>query len=252
MTPSSSNRLPGWKFLYRILTRAVAAGAALLLALVSLGSADTLLAQASTPARARAACLHYEPEVVRLSGVLDQSASSPDRPGTVWILRLTDPICTTGPDDVNRPERDVSEVELVTRGAMLVRFADMKGSTVTASGTLSHVKSKHPHAAVMLAVKGLVGHGHRETAMVPPTPREPGSPGQTDPMDTLVRDLESRLPPSSARELAAIQARWQDLAERDCRWEAGLSESSSETPALYASCLDRARRDRLHRLESLK
>jgi len=257
MTPSSSNGLAGGKFLHRILARAVAAGLAFApgLALVSFG--DTLLyaqSQTSTPglARARTGCLHYEPEVVRLSGVLERAASSSDRTDTAWILRLTDPICTTGPDDVNRPERNVSEIELVARGAMLVLFADLKGTTVTASGTLSHVKTKHPSAVLRLAVKGLVGHGHRETALIPPTPREPGSSGKTDPMDTLIRDLESRLPASSARELAAIQARWQELAERDCRWEASLSEASSETPSLYACCLDRARRDRLHRLESVK
>jgi hypothetical protein len=237
----------GGKFLPLILARGVGLGMALSLAWFGFGDA---LLFAQTVTRPRAACLHYEPEVVRLSGVLERAAS-PDR-ATVWILRLADPICTTGPDDVHHPERDVQEVELVARGAMLTRFADLNGTTVTASGTLSHVKTKHPHAAVLLAVKGLVGHGHRDTAMIVPTPREPGSPARTDPMETVVRDLESKLSASSARELAAIQARWQELTERDCRWEANLSAGSSEAPSLYAACLDRARLDRIQRLEAVK
>lgn len=208
-----------------------------------IASASPLLAQTSS--RGRVPCLHYEPALARLSGTLE-------RTDTGWVLRLVDPICTTGPAETSRSERDVREVGLVARGTMLARFADLAGTTVTASGTLSHAAGAHQKIAVLLAVQGLVGRGHKETATLPPPPQVEGeAPASKDPMEAVVRALESRISVSAARELAAIQARWQELAERDCRWEVSLSMGGKETPSLYAACLDRARRERLHRLEGV-
>jgi hypothetical protein len=212
------------------------------------------LSPASKPA-----CLHYEPELVHLWGVLERVAS-PDRAQAAWILRLPDPICTTGPADVNKPERDVREIELVARGPMAAQFAPLEGSKVTATGTLFHAgaRSGREHTAVLMAVKGLAARGPRAAAVPPSTPAPAAAssalssskPG--DALDAVIRDLDTRLPPSSARELAAIQARWQELAERDCRWEVSLSEGGADTPDAYTSCIERARLERARRLKEIR
>lgn len=247
------------------------------LARSAFAAAIGLVLAAAAPAQpasgARGTCLHYEPELVRLSGTLEHAAFSDSPGGSAWVLRLPQPICTTGPDEVNRPERDVREVELAAKGGLLSQFAALDGGPVTASGTLFHSRDRHPRTAVLMAVRGVSKHAPGDARPQPnlsgnltgnPKPRSSSSGGTSSPrrderprtrdealLDALLRDLNEHLSPPSALELAALQARWLDLAERECRWEARVPDGHAASPSASADCLDRARRDRIRRLRDL-
>ena len=255
------------------------------LLLAAAGAATAQPAPTSTPPPAadragRVPCLHYEPALVRLSGILEKKTfpgppgygeSSTDKPETAWVLRLVDAICTTGPGDVNPSERDVRDVQLVARGNMLTRFQELAGKGVSASGTLFHSQSGHHHTKVLLAVQGLVGkelppwapqtrsQGAAGTggalakppaSLVTPTPEIPEHVTD-ETVNAVVAELSAKLTPSAARELAGLQEHWRELAERDCRWEASLSQGRPSDPDAYATCLERARKERIRRLRSL-
>jgi hypothetical protein len=229
----------------------------------------------------RVPCLHYEPALVRLSGVLEKrtfpgspgfgaSTDKSDKSETAWVLRLVDAICTTGPGDVNPSERDVREVQLVARGNMLTRFQELAGKGVSASGTLFHAQSGHHHTKVLMAVQGLVAHelppwapqtrsqapgtggalANPPASLVTPTPEIPEHVTD-ETVNAVVAQISAKISPSAARELAGLQEHWRELAERDCRWETSLSQGRPSDPDAYASCIDRARKERIRRLRSL-
>lgn len=249
-------------------------GPAVLAAVFALALSLAAGASAQTAPTLRAPCLHYEPELVRLSGTLEHTAAAASgSSGSTWILRLSPPICTTGPDDVNRPEHDIGAVELAAHGGMLTQFAALAGGPVTASGTLFHSRDRHPRTAVLMAVRGVSRHAPGDARPQPnlsgnldgdakPRPnagrnssatrRDERTRSREEAMlDALLRELNERLSPPAALELAALQSRWQDLAERECRWESRVPPGTSAPPSASAACLDRARRDRIRRLRDL-
>ena len=74
------------------------------------------------PALTVGQCLEFEPKTVNLSGILArethpgppnyESIRRGDKRETIWVLRLSKPICVTGTDDINVREDNQREVQL--------------------------------------------------------------------------------------------------------------------------------------------
>lgn len=126
------------------------------------------------PADDEPRCVAYDPEIVRLSGVIEQRTfpapsddgenSPADTPEPAWILRLFQPICTTGSDGIERPESGVREVQVVVQSELFHALGALAGRPVTVTGTLFHSHSGHQHTAVLILLRGLSSNG-------------PGNPG---------------------------------------------------------------------------
>jgi hypothetical protein len=117
------------------------------------------------PAADEPQCLAYDPEMVRLSGVLEPrmypaapgGESEEDEPGTTWVLRLFQPICTTGSDEVEEPESGVREVQVVVESELVHALGAVQGRPVTVSGTLFHSHSRQHHTPVLIIMRGISG-----------------------------------------------------------------------------------------------
>ena len=112
-------------------------------------------------------CLEYGP-TVSLSGKLQLRAfpgppnylsiERGDRPETTAIFRLATPICTTNktPDDVDVPETDIRELQLVLSKPSDWKLAKrLLGKPVVISGTLFHSHTAHHRTRVLLDVSEL-------------------------------------------------------------------------------------------------
>ena len=111
-------------------------------------------------------CLSYEPTQVTIEGSIErktfpgrpnyESVASGDEPETYWLLNLTAPICVAGPpDELNSPEEDVSQVQLILNGEQYAQYKHLVGHRVRATGTLMHSITAHHKTPVLLSVQGL-------------------------------------------------------------------------------------------------
>lgn len=113
-------------------------------------------------------CLHYEPEIVELKGIIVrrtipgppnyEDMSKGDAPETYWILVLKKPRCvdTQAEDGININEANVKEIQLVFSGnADYERYKNFIGKKVSVSGTLFHAHIGHHHTAVLLMVQNI-------------------------------------------------------------------------------------------------
>jgi hypothetical protein len=116
------------------------------------------------PAEEEPRCLAYDPELVRLSGVIERrifevpsahGENPSEDPEPAWILRLFEPICTTGSDDIEQPESGVREVQVVVQSELFHALAALSGRPVTVTGTLFHSHSGHHHTPVLILLRGL-------------------------------------------------------------------------------------------------
>jgi hypothetical protein len=127
-----------------------------------------LLFATSIYAAAQEKCLSYEPATVELSGTIIrktmpgppnyESIRKGDTPETLWILHLDRPVCVTGnTDDVNEPERNVTDLQLVLDEKQYAQIRKYVGQRirVTMTGTLFHSHTAHHRTSVLLAVKGI-------------------------------------------------------------------------------------------------
>jgi Domain of unknown function (DUF4431) len=127
-----------------------------------------LLFATSIYAAAQENCLSYEPDTVELSGTISrktlpgppnyESIRKGDKPETLWILHLDRPICVTGnTDDVNEPERNVTDLQLVLDEKQYAQVRKFTGQRIrlTMTGTLFHAHTAHHRTSVLLAVKGI-------------------------------------------------------------------------------------------------
>jgi hypothetical protein len=126
---------------------------------------------------ARAACLRYEPDTVRVTGKLerrifygapgfgDDPAHDAKEPG--FYLELVTPVCAEGGDypQLNGPRRGVRLVQLVLDAAGYSRLRPYLGQHVTLRGTLFAEHTGHHHAPLLLEVSSPV--------LVRRTPRKP-------------------------------------------------------------------------------
>jgi len=111
---------------------------------------------------AAAQCLEYEPKVVTLSGTLvrETHAGPPnyesiprgDQPETIWILRLSKPVCVTGADDLNVKEDHQTEVQLVLEPAQFKKYRRSIGRRVAVTGKLFHAHTGHHHKSLLISV----------------------------------------------------------------------------------------------------
>jgi hypothetical protein len=125
-----------------------------------------LLLASAICARAQGECLSYGPAEVQVSGTLSrqvvpgppnyQSVRRGDKPETIWILTLDKPVCVTGnTDDVNEPERNVTDLQLALEGDQFAQVRRMAGRKVrvAATGELFHAHTAHHRTKVLLDVK---------------------------------------------------------------------------------------------------
>ena len=124
--------------------------------------AAILLSALLMPARAIAQqCLHYEPDTVRIAGVLEQltfpgppnyqSISNGDRPQTGYYLRLPNSICTIESPDYEA-KTGVKLVQLVLDSLGFATLRPQVGKSVTLVGTLFPAQRPSHHAPILLTV----------------------------------------------------------------------------------------------------
>jgi hypothetical protein len=125
-----------------------------------------ILLCATAAAASAQSCLSYEPAEVKVSGTLSkqvvpgppnyESVRRGDKPETIWILTLDKAVCVTGnTDDVNEPEQNVTDLQLLLQQEHFAQLRRMTGRKVhvAASGTLFHGHTAHHRTKVLLDVK---------------------------------------------------------------------------------------------------
>ena len=125
-----------------------------------------LLLFASAAAASAQNCLSYEPAEVQLSGTISkqvvpgppnyESVRKGDKPETIWILTLDKAVCVTGnTDDVNEPEQNVTDLQLLLQPNHFAQLRRMTGPKVqvVSLGKLFHGHTAHHRTKVLLDVK---------------------------------------------------------------------------------------------------
>ena len=120
------------------------------------------LCGAFLPGSVAAQCFEYEPKVVTLSGTLRRAtyAGPPnyesirrgDKPETIWVLRLSLPICVVATDDINVREGDQKEVQLILAAEQFKKYRKLIGQKVLGTGTLFHAHTGHHHKLLLLTL----------------------------------------------------------------------------------------------------
>ena len=108
-----------------------------------------------------AQCFEYEPKVITLVGTLRrethagppnyESVRRGDKPETIWVLRLSKPICVKGFDDINVREDNQREVQLVLEPEQFEKYRRLIGQRVTVMGKLFHAHTGHHHKQLLLS-----------------------------------------------------------------------------------------------------
>ena len=107
-----------------------------------------------------AQCLEYEPKVVSLSGTLAketrpgrpnyESVANGDKPETVWVLKLQEPICVLAASEINVRENGQVEIQIVLDQNQYEKYQGMLGQSVTVTGRLFHSHTGHHHKQLLL------------------------------------------------------------------------------------------------------
>lgn len=116
-----------------------------------------------------AACLSYEPSVVKLEGTLTkktfpgppnyESVLKGDRPEAYWMLNLERPVCVDQDPtdaDVNGAQKNVRIVQLVVDPKVYQANAGLIGTRVVVTGRLFGAITGHHHTPVLLTVATIV------------------------------------------------------------------------------------------------
>ncbi len=114
-----------------------------------------------------AQCLEYEPKTVHLSGKLVreihpgppnyENIRKGDKAETIWVLRLSSPICVVAMDDINVREDDQKEVQLVLAAEQFKKYRKLIGQKVFVTGTLFHAHTGHHHKLLLLTLSEMKG-----------------------------------------------------------------------------------------------
>jgi uncharacterized protein YecT (DUF1311 family) len=71
----------------------------------------------------------------------------------------------------------------------------------------------------------------------------------TQQLNQLLHQLNTSLPPQSAKQLTQTQPRWETLARDECGWQRDLSGGGSMAPLIYLTCMDQRVRERINWLK---
>ncbi len=125
-----------------------------------------LLLASAVYAQAQERCLSYDPAEVQLAGTISkqvvpgppnyQNVKKGDKPETIWILTLDKAVCVTGnTDDVNEPEQNVTDLQLLLQPNHFAQLNRMGGQKpqVVSLGKLFHAHTAHHRTKVLLDVK---------------------------------------------------------------------------------------------------
>jgi hypothetical protein len=118
------------------------------------------------------AVLYYEPEIVRITGVIRretqpgppnwESIENGDRPVTFWILNADKKYSVRNKEPVQEPDPEIrgnidvdgiSEFQLVLRGEMYDNYSHMLNQKVVATGTLYHKHTGWHFKTILLQVQ---------------------------------------------------------------------------------------------------
>src|SRR5689334_22586819 len=129
-----------------------------------IGAALAILNHAATTQRGVSACFRYEPDTVRISGMLtrhmDYGApgfgedAKRDQKEVGFYLDLPTAICMSpGADDIDVAKTGIRQIQLVLRDqADLDRLRPFLGKKVAIRGTLFGEMTGHHHTPVLLSV----------------------------------------------------------------------------------------------------
>lgn len=126
-------------------------------------SALALVAQSLAAQTKRAPCVRYEPDTVRIIGILERHmyygapgfGEDPkhDKKEVGFYLDLPTPICTApGADDIDRAKTGIRRIQLALDRPGYVRLRPFLGKKVTLRGTLFGAITGHHHTPVLLSV----------------------------------------------------------------------------------------------------
>jgi hypothetical protein len=113
-------------------------------------------------------CLKYEPELVKVSGVVErdifpgrpnyESIKDGDEPEVYWVLKLSKSICVIGKsdDDINESENNIVELQLILTDNQYKQYHGYIGHKVIVSGTLFHSITAHHKTTVLINVVKMV------------------------------------------------------------------------------------------------
>ena len=130
-----------------------------LLACALCAFADVVAAQSTAPS-----CFRYEPDTVRLTGVLEkhtypgrpnyESTKAGDEAETGYYLALAESICTIGggASRENEPHDGVRRVQLVIRSGVSAELSARVGRRVTLRGTLFSSFTGHHRTPILITV----------------------------------------------------------------------------------------------------
>jgi hypothetical protein len=109
-----------------------------------------------------AQCLEYQPKTVHLSGKLVreihpgppnyENIRKGDKAETIWVLRLSLPICVVAMDDINVREDNQKEVQLDLAAEQFKKYRKLIGQKVFATGFLFHAHTGHHHKRLLLTL----------------------------------------------------------------------------------------------------
>lgn len=113
-------------------------------------------------------CLSYWPAKVKLTGTIVEktfpgppefeSIEKGDRPETVWILKLSKPVCVNGDpneDIMSKTEKNVKNMHLVLDDEKYARYKHLVNKKVIAEGTLYHRHTGYHRTKVLIEVTGI-------------------------------------------------------------------------------------------------
>ena len=131
----------------------------------SMGIAHVLLLPLAGAPVAPGHCLQYEPAVVQLEGTIRrhtfagppgyESVAAGDRPETMWILTVAQPVCVDGIDDIDIAESGVKRIQLVLDQKQYRQYRHLVGHAVRAEGALFHQITGHHFETLLLKVRTL-------------------------------------------------------------------------------------------------
>ena len=114
------------------------------------------------PSPVAAQCLEYQPKTVHLSGKLVrethpgppnyENIRKGDKAETIWVLRLSLPICVVARDDISVREEDQKEVQLALAAEQFKKYRKLIGQKVFVTGTLFHAHTGHHHKLLLLTL----------------------------------------------------------------------------------------------------
>ena len=113
-------------------------------------------------------CLHYDPSVVRLKGIITRKQfpgppeysdiKKGDAIEIFWILKTDHPFCVdqdNPKEDIDIPESNINQVQLVVQNYNKYKSKKLIGKHVVVTGTLFHAITIHHRTKVLIMAQNI-------------------------------------------------------------------------------------------------